>query len=46
MKKQLKEIHHYFRVVLGEISVKELIVNRELSHRAELLNHLFMKSIY
>lgn len=44
MKCSVKEIQHYFRVVLGELSVEEIVKNRELILRAELINNLFLKS--
>jgi hypothetical protein len=42
MKEMEWDVRHYFRVVLGEISVEELIKNRKLVKKAELINNLFL----
>ena len=45
MVKGFINIQDNFREVLGLISIEEIIKNRELSIRAELLDTLFFKSI-
>lgn len=44
MRKSIDEIRYYFRIVLGELSVEEIMKNRELSIRAELISNLFSKA--
>lgn len=43
MKTSSKEIEHYFRVILGELSIEEIVRNRELMLRAEIINNMFQK---
>lgn len=43
MKNPLREVIQSFCELLAEISMEEIISNRELSLRAQLLNHLLLK---
>jgi|GEM_PF-3518236 len=43
MKIPIKEVIHNFCELLAEVSMEEIITNRELSLRAELLRHLLLE---
>jgi len=44
MKNQRWRIWHHFRAVLGELSVEEIMNNKELIKRAEFINSLIAKA--
>ncbi|WP_164848507.1 hypothetical protein [Halobacteriovorax sp. HLS] len=45
MKKTTKEIKHYFREILGTLSVKEIMSNNQLIARATRIERLIVESI-
>lgn len=42
MKKARKDIVHYFREILGTLSISEIMSNDSLIHRAKRVEHLIM----
>lgn len=38
-----QQVRHYFKVVLGTLSTEEIIKNRELIKRAELIDSMLLK---
>jgi hypothetical protein len=45
MEKTTKEIKHYFREILGTLSVKEIMSNNQLITRATRIERLIVESV-
>ena len=45
MKSTTKDIRHYFREILGTLSIKEIMSNNNLIHKANHIERLITKMI-
>ncbi len=44
MKEELRQVRHYFRILLAEISIEEIILNSELIENAKSVRTQLLKA--